>query len=84
MCSKFHTTAGSFQVNLDLAFVDGTALQLSDLDAVVRGPDGRIVDPKLVQLRKSRTNTGGAILSLMPTNVGLYQVYIIVEEMGRW
>lgn len=61
-----------------MAFVDGTAIQLYDLDAIVHGPDGRRVDVASVNLRKSRTKTGGAILSLMPSNVGLYQVRIII------
>uniref|UniRef100_A0A914VJE6 Calponin-homology (CH) domain-containing protein n=1 Tax=Plectus sambesii TaxID=2011161 RepID=A0A914VJE6_9BILA len=63
------------QVNLDLAFADGHEVSLSDLDAVVVGPDGTRVDEQTVQLLKTLT-IRGAVVSLVPPMPGPYEASV--------
>jgi hypothetical protein len=71
---KVHSALFSvaLQVNLDLAFVDGHQVGLSELDAVVLGPDGMQVREQTVQLLKTRT-AKGAMVSLIPSEPGPYE-----------
>lgn len=62
----------SLQVNLDLAFADGHQVNLSELDAVVVGPDGTQVGEEMVQLLKTLTPRG-AMVSLVPPFAGPYE-----------
>uniref|UniRef100_A0A914CFY5 Calponin-homology (CH) domain-containing protein n=1 Tax=Acrobeloides nanus TaxID=290746 RepID=A0A914CFY5_9BILA len=61
------------QLNLDLAFAEGSQVRVDDLDVIIVGPDEQTLDNRLLDLRKSRT-IKGAVLSFIPKFVGDYKV----------
>lgn len=61
------------QLNLDLAFADHTNVEIDQLDVMVIGPNQQIVPNKQLILQKRRTEKG-AVLSLVPFEVGNYTV----------
>ncbi|CAI5454030.1 unnamed protein product [Caenorhabditis angaria] len=66
------------QVNLDLAFSDGSEIRMEDLNVRVIGPYGDVLSNEHLRLRKSRT-THGAVLSLIPELPGVHQVRIYCQ-----
>uniref|UniRef100_A0A7E4VHL6 Calponin-homology (CH) domain-containing protein n=1 Tax=Panagrellus redivivus TaxID=6233 RepID=A0A7E4VHL6_PANRE len=67
------------QLKLDLAFAEGCAVRVEDVDVIVVGPDGHILEHGGLDLMKSRTNKG-AVISFVPKVIGKYQVHILCEE----
>uniref|UniRef100_A0A0N4ZS52 Calponin-homology (CH) domain-containing protein n=1 Tax=Parastrongyloides trichosuri TaxID=131310 RepID=A0A0N4ZS52_PARTI len=66
------------QLNLDLAFQEGSGLTIDDLDIIVIGPNNRVKDHKTLQLLKIETSKG-AVLSFVPDQVGVFQVRILCQ-----
>ncbi|CAI4233302.1 unnamed protein product [Auanema sp. JU1783] len=66
------------QVNLDLAFAEGSEVRVDELDVQVLGPTGIILSNQSLRLRKSRT-VHGAVLSLVPSDPGFHQVRIYCQ-----
>jgi hypothetical protein len=63
------------QLNLDLTFADQANISIDQLDVLVTGPGGQIISNKELMLSKRRTDSNkGAILSLVPQQVGSYTV----------
>ncbi|VDD96270.1 unnamed protein product [Enterobius vermicularis] len=69
-------------VNLDLAFTEDSEIRVDELDVVVIGPDGTAFDQKTMQLCKSRT-VNGAVLSVIPTEVGFHKQNDVACVMRR-
>ncbi|KAE9548441.1 hypothetical protein FO519_008349 [Halicephalobus sp. NKZ332] len=67
------------QLNLDLAFAEGSDVLVEDIDVIVAGPEGQILDNKFLELKKTRTEKG-AVLSFIPKNVGNYEIHILCEQ----
>lgn len=70
------------QINLDLAFFDHDNVPIDQLDVVVIGPRNQIVSNKQLMLSKRRTEKG-AVLSLVPQEVGSYTVSFDFKN-SRW
>ncbi|CAB3401181.1 unnamed protein product [Caenorhabditis bovis] len=66
------------QVNLDLAFAEGSEVRMDDLEIRIFDPNNRLLENEEICLRKSRTSQG-AVLSLIPTNPGYYQIRIYCQ-----
>jgi hypothetical protein len=66
----------SQQLNLDLAFAANTQVDVDELTVLVIGPSGRTIPNAELQLTKRKTEKG-AVLSVVPEDVGNYKVSIV-------
>ena len=64
------------QLNLDLAFAEGSDVLVEDIDVIITGPNGAVMDNKFLELKKARTDKG-AVLSFIPKTIGNYEVSLV-------
>uniref|UniRef100_A0AC35FWF6 Calponin-homology (CH) domain-containing protein n=1 Tax=Panagrolaimus sp. PS1159 TaxID=55785 RepID=A0AC35FWF6_9BILA len=60
------------QLNLDLAFAEGSNVNVNDIDVIILNSDNQILENHLLDVKKISTDKG-AVISFIPKNAGKYR-----------
>uniref|UniRef100_A0A914YJC9 Calponin-homology (CH) domain-containing protein n=1 Tax=Panagrolaimus superbus TaxID=310955 RepID=A0A914YJC9_9BILA len=61
------------QLNLDLAFAEGSNVNVNDIDVIILNSDNQVLQNHLLDVKKISTDKG-AVISFIPKNAGKYRV----------